>query len=119
VRLISAQAKLQARDAAGADAELQALEAAADVAPASLPLIRADQSLALAAASISGGRRAELRTQLAAAQGALEGYRGGPHAAEAKALAAAIGEAMRSPAGLGALAPAQLALWSGQVDSWT
>ena len=121
VRLISAQAKLQARDAAGADADLQALEAAANMqaAPTNLPLIRADQSLTLAAGSVSTRQLGELRTQLAAAQAALEAYQGAPHAAEAKALAAAIGAAVRQPAGLGALTPAELALWSGRVGSWT
>ena len=61
----------------------------APAAPASLPLIRASESLKLAATAVSGGRLAELRTQLVAAQSALEAYRGAPHAAEARATAAA------------------------------
>ena len=121
MKLISAQAKLQARDAAGADADLQVVEAAADAqaTPASLPLIRAGESLTLAATAVSGGRLAELRTQLVAAQTALEAYRGAPHAAEARAVAAAIGQALRQPGGASALPPAQIALWSGVVGAWS
>jgi hypothetical protein len=87
--------------------------------PAYLPLIRASQSLTLASAAVSGGRLSELRTQLTAAQTALEAYQGGPHAAEARALAAAIGEGMRQPGGLAALQPVQIALWAGVVGAWT
>ncbi len=120
VKLISAQAKLQANDAAGADADLLAVEAGAHgPTPASLPLIRADQSLTLALAAVSGGRLGELRTQLAGAQAALEAYQGGPHAVEAKTLASAIGEALGSPGSLAALPPAEIALWAGVVGAWT
>ena len=119
VRLQSAQAKLQARDTAGADADLAAIEASArPPTPASLALIRADQSLALAAADVAGGRLPQLRTQLATAKASLDGYQGGQHAAEAKALASAIGQALAQTDGLRALPPAQLALWRGQVDGW-
>jgi hypothetical protein len=121
VKLISAQAKLQARDVAGADADLQAIEAAADAhaTPMSLPLIRAAESLSLAATAVSGGRLAQLRTQLVAAQAALAAYGGVPHAAQARSVAAEIGEALRQPGGVSALPPAQIALWSGVVGAWT
>ncbi len=121
VKLISAQAKLQARDVAGADADLQTIEAAADAhaTPTSLPLIRAAESLSLAAAAVSGGRLAELRTQLVAAQAALVAYGGVPHAAQARSVAAEIGQALRQPGGVGTLPPAQIALWSGVVGAWT
>jgi hypothetical protein len=121
VKLISAQAKLQARDMAGADADLQVIEAAASAqaAPPSLPLIRAGESLTLAASAVSGGRLAQLRTQLVAAQASLAAYHGAPHAAEASAVAAAIGQALRQPGGVAALPPAQVALWSGVVGTWT
>ena len=121
MQLISAQAKLQARDVAGADSDLQAIEAAADArtTPTSLPLIRAAESLTLAVAAVSGGRFGQLRTQLAAAQAALEAYGGAPHAVQARAVAAAIGEALRQPGGVAALAPAQVALWSGVVGAWS
>ncbi len=75
--------------------------------------------LKLAATAVSGGRLAELRTQLVAAQTALEAYRGAPHAAEARAVAAAMADAMHQPGGVGALAPAQVALWSGVVGAWS
>jgi hypothetical protein len=121
VRLVSALARLQAHDPAGADVELQAIEAAVhpQQMPAYLPLIRASQSLTLASAAVSGGRVSELRTQLTAAQSALEAYQGAPHATEARALAAAIGEGMRGPGGLAALQPVQIALWAGVVGAWT
>ncbi|HEX3406052.1 MAG TPA: hypothetical protein VHS81_02345 [Caulobacteraceae bacterium] len=121
VRLISALARLQAHDPAGADVELLAVEAAVhpQLKPEYLPLIRADQSLALASAAVSAGRLGELRTQLTAAQAALQGYQGAPHAAEARALAASIGESLRRPGGLAALAPAQINLWAGVVGAWT
>jgi hypothetical protein len=121
VRLVSALARLQAHDPAGADVELQAIEAAVhpQQMPAYLPLIRASQSLTLASAAVSGGRLSELRTQLTAAQSALQEYRGAPHATEARALAAAIGEGMRGPGGLAALQPVQIALWAGVVGAWT
>jgi hypothetical protein len=118
VKLVSAQAKLQAHDAAGADADLEAVEAAAHAPPANLPLIRADQSLTLASADVAGGRLPQLRTQLTAAQASLEAYDGASHAAEAKALAATIGDALNRPGGLVTLPPALLGLWSGRVDSW-
>lgn len=120
VRLISAQAKLQARDAAGADADLQVIEAAVhpQLTPVELPLIRAGQSLTLASAAVSGGRLSELRTQLVAAQAALDAYQGAPHAREAKALAHEIGRAIQRPDGPAALPPAQIALWAGLVGAW-
>jgi hypothetical protein len=119
VMLTSAQAKLQTRDRAAADKLLKTVESAAQPqAPADLPLIRADQSLALAAAAVSGGRREELKTQLALARVSLGAYPGGPHGAEAKTLARAIGEALSRPEGLAALPPAQLALWSARADGW-
>lgn len=92
--------------------------AARHPAPAELPLVRADQSLALASAAADSGRLGELSTQLKAARGSLEAYRGGPHAADARALAAAIGRALSDPAGLDALAPTELSLWSGRLGSW-
>lgn len=119
VMLQSAQAKLQARDTAGADADLGAVEAAARrPTPANLPLVRAGQSLTLATGDVAGGRLPELRTQLAAARASLDAYQGGPHAADAKALAAAIDQTLNQPDGLRALPPAQLALWSGRVSGW-
>jgi hypothetical protein len=119
VRLQSAQAKLQARDAAGADADLATLEAAArPPAPPSLPLIRADQSLTLAAADVAGGRLPQLRTQLATAKASLDAYQANQHAAEARALASAIGQVLDQAGGLRALPPAQLASWRGRVDGW-
>ena len=121
VRLISAKAKLQNRDEAGADADLEVVEAAVhpQLTPVYLPLIRADQSLTLAAAAGASGRLGELRTQLATAQAALASYQGGPHAAQAKALAATIDAATRRPGGPAALAPAEIALWAGVVGAWT
>jgi hypothetical protein len=120
VMLQSAQAKLEARDVAGADTDLAAIEAAARGAPpASLPLVRADQSLTLAAGAVSGGQTADLKSQLSTAKAALDTYQAGPHAADAKALAAAIGQVLNQPDGLRALAPAQLDLWRGQVSGWT
>jgi hypothetical protein len=120
VRLTSIQAKLQTGDVAGADADLGALEASAarHPAPMDLPLVRADQSLALASAAADGGRLGELQTQLQAARASLEAYRGQPHAADARALAAAIGQALSDPAGLNALPPIELSLWSGRLSSW-
>jgi hypothetical protein len=120
VMLQTAQAKLQSRDVAGADADLAAIEAAARGAPpTSLPLMRADQSLTLAAGAVSGGQTADLKSQLSTAKAALDAYQAGPHAADAKALAAAIGQVLNQPDGLRALAPAQLSLWRGQVSGWT
>ncbi|HEY1427055.1 MAG TPA: hypothetical protein VGF50_10320 [Caulobacteraceae bacterium] len=120
VRLTSIQARLQTGDLAAADADLGAIEASADrhPAPPQLPLVRADQSLALASAAADSGRRGELQTQLQAARASLDAYHGQPHAAEARALAAAIGQALDNPAGLDALAPMQLSLWSGRLASW-
>lgn len=117
--LQTAQAKLQTRDVAGADADLAAIEAAArGAALASLPLMRADQSLALATSAVSGGQISDLKSQLSTAKAALDTYQAGPHATDAKALAAAIGRVLNQPQGLRALAPAQLSLWSGQVSGW-
>ena len=119
VMLQTAQAKLQTRDVAGADADLAAIEAAAHgPAPANLPLMRADQSLTLATGAVSGGQISDLKSQLSTAKAALDSYQAGPHAADAKALAAAIGQVLNQPQGLRALAPAQLSLWSGQVSGW-
>ena len=121
VRLISALAKLQGHDAAGADVDLQAVEDAVhpQSKPENLPLVRASQSLTLASAAVAAGRLGELRTQLVAAQTALDAYQGAPHAKEARAVAAAVGEAVRGPGGPGTLAPAQIALWAGLVGAWT
>ena len=121
VRLVSALAKLQAHDPAGADVDLQAVEEAVhpQAKPQNLPLVRAGQSLTLASAAVAAGRLGQLRTQLVAAQTALDAYQGAPHAKEAKALAAALGEAIRRPGGPGTLAPAQIALWAGLVGAWT
>jgi hypothetical protein len=117
--LQTAQAKLESHDVAGADADLAAIEAAArGPPPASLPLMRADQSLTLAAGAVSGGQITDLEAELSTAKAALEAYQVGPHAADAKALAAAIGQVLSQPDGLRALAPAQLNLWSGQVSGW-
>jgi hypothetical protein len=112
VRLVSALAKLQGHDAAGADVDLQAVEDAVhpQAKPQNLPLIRAGQSLTLASAAVAAGRLGELRTQLVAAQAALAAYQGAPHAQEAKALATTLGDAVRGPGGPGTLAPAQIAL---------
>jgi hypothetical protein len=120
VRLVSAKSELLSGDVAGADAQLKAIASAAppQLLPLGLPLVRARQCLAQAAAAVSGGRLGELKTQLEAARANLEAYQGRAHAAEAEALVREIGAALGRPGGLAALQPAQLSLWSGRADVW-
>jgi hypothetical protein len=120
VMLVSAQSRLLRRDTAGADAMLKALAAAppAQAIPLDLSLIRAEQCLTLAEAAVSGGRIAELKTQLEAARANLNAYPGRAHAGEVRALAREIAAVLARPGGLAALQPAQLTLWSGRADGW-
>ncbi|HEY1752513.1 MAG TPA: hypothetical protein VGG29_14740 [Caulobacteraceae bacterium] len=128
VRLTTAQAKLEMHDARGADAVLAAIRAGtpARLVPADLPLVRADESLALALTAISTERASELRTQLANAAAALAAYGGashsagarsaGAHSAEALALAATIDAAARSPSALTSVRPDLVSSWMDRID---
>lgn len=120
VMLTTAQSNLERGDLAGADAALAAIQprAPTHLAPVDMPLLRADQSLGLARIAIAGEDPAELKTQLSVAETSLDAYRGGPHAADARALAATLERLLNQPASLRRLQPDQLGAWSGRVDDW-
>jgi hypothetical protein len=120
VMLTTAQSRLERGELAGADAALSAIQQRApkQLVASDMPLLRADQSLGLARIAIAGEYPAELRTQLTVAETSLDAYRGAPHAADARALAAAIDQLLQQPGALQHLQPDQLTAWSGQVDGW-
>jgi hypothetical protein len=100
VRLLSAQADLLNGDLAKADATLSTIERGvpAGSIPIDLALVRARESLDLAVGAASTGRPSDVTTHLMSAEAALNAYAGQPHAAEARALAAAIDQDL-TPAG--------------------
>jgi hypothetical protein len=120
VTLTSAQSELAVGDLAGADAQLTVVQRRTPprLVPADLPLLRADESLGLARIAVESEHAGELKTQLEIAEAALDAYRGRPHAADAKALAAAIDRTLKQPGSLDRLQSDQLDLWSGLVDGW-
>jgi len=120
VVLTSAQSSIAAGDLAGADAQLAVVQQRTPprLVPADLPLLRADESLGLARIAVESEHAGELKTQLEIAAAALDAYRGAPHAADAKALAAAIGRTLKQPGSLERMQSDQLDLWSGLVDGW-
>jgi hypothetical protein len=120
VMLTTAQSQLERGDLAGADEGLAAIQqrTPTHLAPVDMPLLRADQSLGLARIANVGEYPAELRTQLTIAEISLDAYRGGPHTAAARALAAAIDRSLKQPGALQRLQPDQLGSWSGRVDNW-
>jgi len=120
VALTSAQSKLEGGDLAGADAQLAVVQQRTPprLVPADLPLLRADESLGLARIAVESEHAAELKTQLQIAEASLDAYRGRPHAADARALAAAIDRTLKQPGSLDRLQSDQLDLWSGLVDGW-
>jgi hypothetical protein len=117
VKLTSAQAELDGSNLEEADADLAAIQNGIpkELIPNDLPLLRAAASLDLARSAASEGRTSDLRTQLLSAQLALSTYAGPSKVAEAKALAAIIGQSLKQAGALNTMQPYQLSLWLGRV----
>jgi hypothetical protein len=120
VKLITAHAELLNGDIKDADVELASVQngISSQLIPRDLPLLSANQSLALAKIDLTSGLRADLRTQLITAQLALTAYSGRNQQVGAKALAKLIGETLTSPGALERLQPGEVGLWAGEVDGW-
>jgi hypothetical protein len=120
VALTSAQSAIEGGDLAVADTDLAAIQQRTPphLAPADLPLLRADECLGLARIAIESEHPTELATQLKIAEAALGAYQGAAHAADARALAAAIQTALKQPGALDHMQSDQLDLWLQRVDGW-
>jgi len=120
VRLLSAKTELTNGNVAHADRDLAAIETGipASALPATFPLLRAEESLAVAKTAVDANQASELPVQLAIAQQALQGYAGTSHLAAARALAAEIGQALAQPDATSRIPPARLAEWATRVSGW-
>lgn len=120
VKLGSAQAELDSNLEA-ADADLHAIQTGIppQLIPSNLQLLRAAASLDVARNAVSEGRNPEVRTQLLAAQLALNTYTGPGHVADAKELAAVIGQTLGRESVLGTISPYRISMWLGRVAAWT
>jgi hypothetical protein len=118
--LTSAQAELDNSNLEAADADLHDIQDGIrqGLIPNDLPLLRAAASLDLARSAASEGRTSDFKTQLLSAQFALRTYAGPGHVAEAKALAATIGQSLAQARTLDMILPDQLSLWLGKVVEW-
>jgi hypothetical protein len=120
VRMQSADAAMDRGDVADADKQLEAIQASvpAQSLPASWPLMRAQESLDVAAVAPSGDQPSALPTELKIAQAELAQYKGGVHRADANALAGEIDRAMARPGGAASIAPDRLSSWASKVGGW-
>jgi hypothetical protein len=120
VELVSASAALQNGDLQTADADLKAIQdpIPANLVPAVMPLLEADESLDLAIGALAGERPDSLRYQLTNAGRTLRAYNGPSHVADARALAAEIDAALDEPGGLDRVSGARVELWSDRIDGW-
>jgi hypothetical protein len=119
VKLASARAELESNLQA-ADADLHDIQRGIpeQLIPTDLQLLKAAASLSLSRSAVTQGRTPELTTQLVTAQLALNAYAGPGHIAEAKALAATIGQTLRRTATLDTTPPNQMSIWLGIVVGW-
>lgn len=118
--LTEASAELMLGHADGADRVLAVLEARVPqkVRPATLPLVRARESLDLAQEALSTGRYDALATQLQTARAALQAYTAQAHAADVRALAETLSGWLADPKALGRLPLVQPGMWRDQVQGW-
>ncbi|HUO12125.1 MAG TPA: hypothetical protein VMU37_05150 [Caulobacteraceae bacterium] len=119
VRLESADTALQLGDVGGADQDLAAIQSGATPGPslASLPLLRAHESLTLAEDAVGGDQPSERADQIATAQSALRSY-AGARRADAQALAAEIAKTVAQPGGANAIPRDRLAVWVARIGAW-
>jgi hypothetical protein len=116
-KLTSAQAELDGSHLEAADADLLNIQSGISqgLIPSDLLLLRAAASLDLARIDAFSGQTPDLRTQLLCAQYALTTYSGPAHVAEAKALAAVIGQSLAQASTMLSYQPSS---WLGEVVEW-